>query len=200
MCAKLRPRRLKNNFCFKGCKVDSKFSSTLSELMVQRKSVRKFKKQEVDRQIIEKIIEADNFTNKIVTLRISGELETGKISDVKIRDHAKKIEEKGAFYVMKNTNKLKLKEFEEIRRRLDKLEGKSQSTTIFSTPQEKENKKSDYLESEIKVFCKNNGLDENRLKYEIDFQEEYPRIINLPKERIRTKNDIRTTRSGTSLA
>ena len=64
---------------------------------------------------IEKIIEADNFTNKIVTLRISGELETGKISDVKIRDHAKKIEEKGAFYVMKNTNKLKMKEFEEVK-------------------------------------------------------------------------------------
>ena len=84
------------------------------------------------------------------------------------------------------------KEFEEIRRRLDKLEGKSQSTTIFSTPQEKENKKSDYLESEIKVFCKNNGLDENRLKYEIDFQEEYPRIINLPKERIRTNLQFKT--------
>jgi len=67
---------------------------------------------------IEKLIETNDFTDKIVTLRIKGELETGKISDIKIRDFAKKIEDKGAFFVMKNTNKLKLKKFEEI-----KLEG-----------------------------------------------------------------------------
>lgn len=64
---------------------------------------------------IESIIEENDFTDKIVTLRISGEFETGKISDVKIREFAKKIEEKGAFYVMKNTNRLKLKEFEEVK-------------------------------------------------------------------------------------
>src|SRR3989344_8475781 len=64
---------------------------------------------------IEKIIEADNFTDKIVTLRITGELDTGKISDIKIRDYMKKIEEEGAFYVIKNTNKLKMKEFEEVK-------------------------------------------------------------------------------------
>ena len=64
---------------------------------------------------IEKITEANDFTGKIVTLRITGELETGKISDVKIREFAKKIEEKGAFHVMKNTSKLKMKEFEEVK-------------------------------------------------------------------------------------
>src|SRR3989344_1124253 len=64
---------------------------------------------------IEKIIESNDFLDKIVTLRIIGELETGNTSDVKLKEFTKKIEEKGAFYVMKNTNKLKLKEFEEIR-------------------------------------------------------------------------------------
>ncbi len=66
-------------------------------------------------QKIESIIDANDFTDKIVTLRITGELETGKITDVKIREFAKKIEEKGAFYVMKNTNKLKMKDFEEVK-------------------------------------------------------------------------------------
>ena len=64
---------------------------------------------------IEKIIADNNFTDKIVTLRITGELDTGKISDIKIRDYMKKIEEEGAFYVIKNTNKLKMKEFEEVK-------------------------------------------------------------------------------------
>jgi hypothetical protein len=53
-----------------------------------------------------------------VTLRISGELEEGKVSDVKVKNYVKRMEEKGAFFVMKNLNKLKLKEFSEI-----KLEG-----------------------------------------------------------------------------
>ena len=64
---------------------------------------------------IEKIIEISDFSDKIITLRIIGELETGKVSDVKIREFAKRMEDKGAFHVMKNTNKLKLKEFEEVR-------------------------------------------------------------------------------------
>src|SRR3989344_469844 len=64
---------------------------------------------------MERIIEDNEFSGKIVTLRVSGELETGKISDVKVREFAKKIEDKGALYVMKNTNKLKMKEFEEVK-------------------------------------------------------------------------------------
>ncbi len=64
---------------------------------------------------IERLIEENDFTDKVVTLRIVGELEEGKISDVKTRDFVKKIEEKGAFYVLKNTNRLEMKVFEEIK-------------------------------------------------------------------------------------
>ncbi len=64
---------------------------------------------------VENLILENDFSGKIVTLRISGELETGKVSDVKIREYAKKIEERGAVHVLKNTNKLKMKEFEEVK-------------------------------------------------------------------------------------
>lgn len=64
---------------------------------------------------IETIIDGNDFSDKIVTLRIIGELETGNTSDIKLKEFTKKIEEKGAFYIMKNTNKLKLKEFEEVK-------------------------------------------------------------------------------------
>ncbi|MBI2508405.1 DNA repair exonuclease [Candidatus Woesearchaeota archaeon] len=77
-------------------------------------SVSGFSPSEINFEI-EKIIGENEFSGKIVTLRISGELENGKISDVKVREFAKRIEEKGALYVLKNTNKLKMKEFEEIK-------------------------------------------------------------------------------------
>jgi DNA repair protein SbcD/Mre11 len=64
---------------------------------------------------IEKIIEDNDFADKIVTLRVKGELEEGKVSDVKIKTFVKKMEKKGAFFVMKNLNKLKLKEFTELK-------------------------------------------------------------------------------------
>jgi len=48
------------------------------------------------------------------------------------------------------------------------------------------------LEEEIGVFCKNNNLDLDKLKYEIDFQEDLPRLINIPKEKVRTKLQFST--------
>jgi len=53
--------------------------------------------------------------DKIVTVRISGILETGRISDINLKEIIKQMEEMGAFAVLKNTNALTTKEFEEFR-------------------------------------------------------------------------------------
>jgi len=42
------------------------------------------------------------------------------------------------------------------------------------------------LETEISIFCKNNQIEGVRLKYKIDFQKDFPRLINLPRESVRT--------------
>ncbi|MBM3200391.1 DNA repair exonuclease [Candidatus Woesearchaeota archaeon] len=60
-------------------------------------------------EILDKV---SDYENKIVTLRIEGVLESGKPSDIDFKEIMAKM--KSAFYVLKNTNKLTTKEFEEL--------------------------------------------------------------------------------------
>lgn len=70
--------------------------------------------KEVERKI-EKEIEIINTHDAIVTLRVDGELNEGKASDIDFIIIRKKLEEKGAYFFMKNTTHVKSKEFEEIK-------------------------------------------------------------------------------------
>ena len=51
----------------------------------------------------------------IITVRIAGCLRTGKPSDIKFKEFFNKAYSEGVYFVMKNTNKLVSKEFEEIK-------------------------------------------------------------------------------------
>jgi hypothetical protein len=55
------------------------------------------------------------FINTIVTIRLYGILETGKPSDIGMKDIFEELYDKGAYFVMKNTSALSTKEFEEIK-------------------------------------------------------------------------------------
>ncbi len=60
-------------------------------------------------------IEKTNFLDKLVLIRVKGELENGKVSDIKIKELIKKLEKNGAYAVLKNTEGLKRKELDEIK-------------------------------------------------------------------------------------
>ena len=60
-------------------------------------------------------IKGKEFNDTIVTIRVSGVLESGKPSDIKFKDIFEKLYEKSAYFVMKNTHALVSKEFEEIK-------------------------------------------------------------------------------------
>ncbi len=60
-------------------------------------------------------IQNKEFNNTIVTLRFEGTLESGKISDIDFKRVFDLLYEKSAYFVMKNTNALTTKEFEEIK-------------------------------------------------------------------------------------
>ncbi|GEM_PF-3865291 len=77
-------------------------------------------------------------------------------------------------------------EFGKIWNKIRELEEKNKKSGI-NVGLNQESMPNNSLESELKIFCKNNDLDEKRLRYEIDFQEVYPHIINHPKEKVRTK-------------
>ncbi len=70
--------------------------------------------KEVQRKI-EKEIESINVHDAIVTLRVTGELSIGKASDIDFNSIRKKLEERGAYFFMKNAAQVKSKEFEEIK-------------------------------------------------------------------------------------
>ena len=60
-------------------------------------------------------IRGKEFNNTIVTIRVEGVLENGKPSDIDFKEIFDRLYEKSAYFVMKNTNALVAKEFEEIK-------------------------------------------------------------------------------------
>ncbi len=70
------------------------------------------------KQVSEEIMDhitGKEFNDTIVTIRVSGILESGKPSDIDFKGIFEKLYEKSAYFVMKNTNALVSKEFEEIK-------------------------------------------------------------------------------------
>ncbi len=67
---------------------------------------------EINEKLYE-IIKGD-FNDKLVLLRIKGELESGKVSEIKVKEIIKQLEEKKAYAILKHTEGIKIKELEEI--------------------------------------------------------------------------------------
>jgi len=73
-------------------------------------------KGETVEEIKEKILNTEaDYTDAIVTIRIEGVLNTGKISDMDFRKLFNEIYDKGAYFVMKNTAGVSSKEFEDLK-------------------------------------------------------------------------------------
>lgn len=61
------------------------------------------------------LLEGHELKDVIITIRMKGCLRTGKPSEIKFKEFFNKAYSEGAYFVMKNTNKLVSKEFEEIK-------------------------------------------------------------------------------------
>lgn len=59
-------------------------------------------------------IKDKEFNNTIVTIRLYGKLDSGRPTDIKLKEIFEKLYDKSAYFVMKNTQKLSSKEFEDI--------------------------------------------------------------------------------------
>jgi DNA repair protein SbcD/Mre11 len=57
----------------------------------------------------------EDIKDKLITIRLFGTLESGKISDINFQEINKEYYDKGAFMIMKNTTKLVSKEYQEIK-------------------------------------------------------------------------------------
>ena len=70
--------------------------------------------EQVYDEIINEIKDKE-FNNTIVLIRLSGSLSSGKPNDIDFKDIFAQLYDKSAYFVMKNTNALTTKEFEEIK-------------------------------------------------------------------------------------
>ena len=70
--------------------------------------------EQINQEIMNEIKDKE-FINTIITIRLEGTLESGKISDINFKEIFDKLYEKSAYFVMKNTHALTTKEFEEIK-------------------------------------------------------------------------------------
>lgn len=59
--------------------------------------------------------ENEDLKETIITLRVDGNLDSGKVSDINFKEIFEKLYQQGAYFVMKNTAKLNSQEFTEIK-------------------------------------------------------------------------------------
>ncbi len=70
--------------------------------------------EEAEKEIMEAIMHKE-FIDMIITIRVYGSLKSGKPSDIRWQTIFSELYDKGAYFVMKNVNKLQSKEFEEVK-------------------------------------------------------------------------------------
>ena len=71
---------------------------------------------------IEEKIKGREFINTIVTIRLAGVLDSGKPSDINLKEIFSKLYDKGAYFVMKNTFKLAAKELGSVKAKTGPVE------------------------------------------------------------------------------
>ncbi len=69
--------------------------------------------EQVERELLKEI--KGDIKNKIVIIRLSGVLESGRTADVGFRDIFERLYDKGAYFVMKNTSQMRMKDLDEIK-------------------------------------------------------------------------------------
>ncbi|MEM4259793.1 MAG: DNA repair exonuclease [Candidatus Woesearchaeota archaeon] len=134
---------------------------------------------DVEEEIINKTKQQE-FINTIITIRIEGKLREGKPQDIHFKEIFENFYNKGAFFVLKNTNKLLSKDYEDIK-------------TIYEKPEEIEKAiieenlgkiKVNFDEKEkaielIKVFSKEKREEEKQYEYEKRIIEEANLVLNI---------------------
>jgi len=73
-------------------------------------------------KLLKEELENIDVKDKIVTIRVKGNLGTGRLSDIDFKSLFKGLYDKGAYFVMKNTTAVKVKEFEEIKVTMDSVD------------------------------------------------------------------------------
>ncbi|HZX44262.1 MAG TPA: exonuclease SbcCD subunit D [Candidatus Nanoarchaeia archaeon] len=136
---------------------------------------------DITNEILEKI-RGQAFNDTIVTIRVSGSLESGKTSDVDFKTIFDRLYEKSAYFVMKNTNGLIAREFEEVKidaRDVEDVEEKLISENIGQVKVEGMNDESAMTKHLMKAFSMAKDEGEKVFDFERRIKDEAGKILEL---------------------
>ncbi len=139
--------------------------------------------EQIEAEILEDI-KGKEFINIIVTIRVEGRLRSSKPSDLNFKEIYNSLYEKSAYFVMKNTNKLTTKDFEEIKIDTDSIEDVESKIIkehlgqikVTDLTQEKEE---EMIKSLIELFNKEKQEGENYIDFENRIRTELSRILHI---------------------
>jgi DNA repair protein SbcD/Mre11 len=115
--------------------------------------------------------------NKIILIRIQGQLKSGKPQDLDLNNIMKKLLEKGAYYVMKSTTKLTSKETYEIQEHKENTEEEIIKEYLNQVPNNFKNELETTL-TLIKTFSQEKNEAEKTSDYEERIKKDATQIIN----------------------
>jgi len=142
------------------------------------------KSPEQIKEELEEKIKNREFINTIVTIRLTGILDSGKPSDINIKEIFSKLYDKGAYFVMKNTFKLTTKELNKVKAKTSSVEDVEDSLIKESIGQikvdalssEKEEKLTKQL---MAILSKEKQEGERVADFEKRIKEDIEKIIKL---------------------
>lgn len=135
-------------------------------------------------EILLKEIKNKEFNNTIVTIRLEGMLERGKPSSIDFKTIFEKLYEKSAYFVMKNTNKLSSKEFEETKVEVTSVEETEEKLIKEHLGQIKVEglsleKETGLIKSLMKILGPEKGEGEKVADFEKRIKEEINKVIEI---------------------
>ncbi len=138
--------------------------------------------EQIYNEIIENIKDKE-FNDTIVTIRVEGELSSGKPNEINFKDIFNKLYEKSAYFVMKNTSALLSKEFEEIKidaRNIEDIENKLIKEHLGQIKIEglSKEKEETLIKEMIRVLSHERG-DEKLADFERRIKEDLNKLFNL---------------------
>lgn len=145
----------------------------------------KNKSSEQVEEELSNLLNIKDVKDKVITIRLKGKLDHGKLTDINFKTLFNSLYAKGAYFIMKNTNAVRVEEFEEIKINtdsVDEIEEKIISENIgqinIGTDIEKEK---DLTKKLINALDSDKNEGEKNSDYEKRVKEDANKILNLIK-------------------
>jgi len=132
---------------------------------------------QVEKEILQEIKETD-VKEKIVTIRITGELASGKSSDIPLNEIFGVLYHKGAYFVMKSTSLVTTKEFETVQSAATSIEEAEEKVIHENVGQSHIKNEKEFVRNLMKVFSLEKHEGETKYNFEKRLIEETNNIID----------------------